>query len=80
MRDVRRGVVLYMSPQMAERPRDDALVLRRAFHGVRFPRAGLSVREHAAVEPVEDRRHQRTDLITNYYIWLTVENCLLALL
>lgn len=62
MRDVGRGVVLDVRPDVAEGARDDALVVERALHRVRLAGAGLPVREHAAVEPVEDGRHQRPDL------------------
>lgn len=54
MRDVGRGVVLYVSPEVAEGARDDALVVGRALHRVSLAGAGLPVRKHAPVEPVED--------------------------
>lgn len=62
VRDVGRGAVLDVRPDVAEGARDDALVVGRALHGVRLAGAGLPVREHAAVEPVQDGRHQRSDL------------------
>lgn len=62
VRDVGRGAVLDVRPHVAEGARDDALVLRRALHGVRLAGARLPVREHAAVEPVQHRRHQRPHL------------------
>lgn len=59
---VRRSGVLDVRPDVAEGARDDPLVVRGALHGVGLAGAGLAVREHAAVEAVEDGRDQRTDL------------------
>lgn len=62
VRDVRRGVVLDVRPDVSEGARDDPLVVGRALHRVRLARARLPVREHAPVEPVQHGRHQRPDL------------------
>lgn len=59
MRHVGRGTVLDVRPDVAEGARDDALALGGTLHGVRLARARLPVREHAPVEPVQHRRHQR---------------------
>lgn len=59
MGNVRRGVVLYVCPDVPEGARDDALVVRCALHSVRLARARLPVCEHAPVEPVQDGRDQR---------------------
>lgn len=62
VRDVPRRAGLDMRPDVSEGARDDALVVGGALHGVRLARARLAVGEHAAVEAVEHRCHQRTDL------------------
>lgn len=62
VRDVRRGVVLDVRPDVSEGARDDALVLGRTLHRVRLARTRLPVREHAPVEAVQHGRHQRPDL------------------
>lgn len=52
MRDVGRGTVLDVRPNVAEGARDDALVFGRTFHSVRLAGACLAICEHAAIEPV----------------------------
>lgn len=62
VRDVGRRRVLDVRPDVSEGARDDALVGRGALHGVRLARARLPVREHAAVEAVQDGGDQGPDL------------------
>lgn len=71
MRDVGRGGVLDVRPQVVEGARDHALVLSVALHRVGLAGASLPVREHAPVEAVQHRRHQGTHLPNEH----TVRTC-----